>query len=264
MVKVVNRHLKPRFLTLWEKYFGSAELPLAFSYTDAEAGVELAHPSAETRCLIAALARVRQGHSVRFGAESIGCPGGKRYAGFSGELRPGFEYFLSCGIPGQMEGERYKKSPEIVREMLRRMPELSAPGEFLVAKRWDQLGEEDEPFAAAFFSPPDVLAGLFTLASFEEVEGGGVIAPFCAGCGAVILYPYLESRSEHPRCVLGLFDPSARPYVGSTTLSFGIPIRKLERMVRDMEESFLITPTWERIRRRIRTGEKRGSRAEGE
>jgi len=30
-----------------------------------------------------------------------------------GELRD--RYFLSCGLPGTVEGERYKKSPELVR-----------------------------------------------------------------------------------------------------------------------------------------------------
>jgi hypothetical protein len=28
--------------------------------------------------------------------------------GFTQELRPNFEFFLTCGIPGEMEGERYK------------------------------------------------------------------------------------------------------------------------------------------------------------
>lgn len=32
---------------------------------------------------------------------------------------PNFEYFLSCGIPGKLEGERYKKTPELVRSWRR-------------------------------------------------------------------------------------------------------------------------------------------------
>jgi len=34
---------------------------------------------------------------------------------------PHFEYFLSCGIPGKLEGERYKKSPELVKEFRARI-----------------------------------------------------------------------------------------------------------------------------------------------
>lgn len=33
-------------------------------------------------------------------------------------IRPDFEYFLSCGIPGKMEGEPDKKSPELVKEIM--------------------------------------------------------------------------------------------------------------------------------------------------
>jgi hypothetical protein len=101
-----------------------------------------------------------------------------------------------------------------------------------------------------FFAKPDVLAGLFTLASFDEAEEG-VIAPFCSGCSSIITYPYLERESEKPRCVLGMFDPSARPYVHSVTVSFSAPMTKFTHMIENMPESFLITPTWEKIKKRI-------------
>ena len=41
--------------------------------------------------------------------------------GFTQELRPNFEFFLSCGIPGEMEGERYKKSQELVLQTVNHM-----------------------------------------------------------------------------------------------------------------------------------------------
>jgi hypothetical protein len=37
-------------------------------------------------------------------------------------LRSGFEYFLSYGIPGKMEGERYKKSLDLVIDFLKASP----------------------------------------------------------------------------------------------------------------------------------------------
>ncbi len=35
------------------------------------------------------------------------------------------------------------------------------------------------------------------------------------------------------------------------SVTFAVPIAKFVRMVANMEESFLITPTWEAIRKRI-------------
>lgn len=247
----MDMDLKKTFEDLWKKYFAAAELPIVFYYTNGEAQGHRVAAGSMNRCLIANLGRVRRGETLRFGATSIGCPGGKRYAGFTETIRPGFEFFLSCGIPGKMEGERYKKSPELVREVMARSPAFKAPAKFIVFKRWDLLEENESPDVIVFFATPDVLAGLFTLASFDTAESSGVIAPFSAGCGSIVEYPYLEKGSPSPRCVIGMFDPSARPYVEPDRVTFAAPWEKLVPMVGNMEESFLTTPTWAKIRERI-------------
>ena len=81
------------------------------------------------RCVIAALASVREGKSLYVEAESVKCFGGKRYLGFSREITPDFDYFLSCGIPGKTRGERYVKSPEMVREITQKYSLLYRTGE---------------------------------------------------------------------------------------------------------------------------------------
>jgi hypothetical protein len=96
-----------------------------------------------------------------------------------------------------------------------------------------------------------VLSGLFTLAGFDSADPLGVIAPFCAGCAAIVQYPYLEGRSERPRAVLGMFDVSARPYVPAETLSFTVPWPLFLRMVDNAAESFLITDSWKKVRSRL-------------
>ncbi len=242
---------KAGFLDLWKKYFAAEEPPIVFYYTNEEAHGGLVSAGTSNRCLVANLDRVRRGDVLRFGADSIGCPGGRRYVGFSDALQPGFEHFLSCGIPGRMEGERYKKTPELVREIMARMPSFRAPAKFIVFKRWDLLEADEVPDAVVFLARPDVLSGLFTLASFDVAETSGVIAPFSAGCGSIVAYPYLEKASPAPRCVFGMFDPSARPYLEPDRLSFAAPTEKFVTMVGNMDESFLITPTWKKIRERI-------------
>jgi uncharacterized protein (DUF169 family) len=244
--------LRDKFLTLWEKYFNNAELPIAFYYTKDPAVDALERPAAGHLCFIGQLARVRKGKPLCFEGDSLGCGGGKKYLGFNPGLpMPNFEYFLSCGIPGEMEGERYVKSPEMVREMMKNLPHFKSPEKFVVFKRWDQLEAGDRPEVVFFFASPDVLSGLFTLANFDEVEPNAVIAPFAAGCASIVLYPYLEIERKQPRAVLGMFDTSARPYVAPDILSFAVPFRKFVSMVDNMEESFLITETWGRIQKRI-------------
>ncbi|MBN2225073.1 MAG: DUF169 domain-containing protein [Deltaproteobacteria bacterium] len=244
--------IRDDFIAKWKKYFNKAELPIAFEYTDAADPALIPKPTkAPHRCVIADIMGVSKGKTLALDNDAIGCAGGRRYLGFSQDLRPGFEYFLSCGIEGKMEGERYKKSPELVTEMLKNARTFTAPRKYIVFKRWDTLAEADSPEAVIFFAPPDVLSGLFTLAGFEESDVNGVICPFSAGCGSIVGYPMLEAASDHPRAVLGMFDVSARPYVPQGVLTMAVPMKKFVRMIADMDESFLITESWAKINKRI-------------
>jgi len=242
---------KEDFIGLWRKYFGDAELPIVFYYTDEEGHAEQVKPGSVPRCVIEALSLVREGRGFCFDAESIGCFGGKKYLGFREEIRPYFEYFLSCGIPGKVEGERYKKTPELVAESVKLAPSFKAPARFIVFKRWDSLEENDEPEVVVFFASPDVLSGLFTLTSYDEAEPNGAFAPFGSGCSSIVQYPYLEKNSVRPRAVIGLFDVSARPFVPENALSFSVPMSKFVEMVKNMDGSFLVTNSWRAVQRRI-------------
>jgi len=239
------------FLLQWKKYFSKAELPIAYFYTNEVTEKELKKTKNEHRCLICNLNRVREGYTFIYSSENPGCLGGKRYTGFSQGLRPNFEYFLSCGIPGEMEGERYKKSPDLVKAFLRNNSPFEAPARFLVFKRWDKLLEKDQPLTIVFFARPDVLSGLYTLANFDIIDQYGVITPMGSGCSSIVNYPFNESNSENPRCVLGMFDVSARPCVPENTLTFAIPMKRFEEMVKNMDESFLITQSWNIVKKRI-------------
>lgn len=246
----MDTKIKENFVNLWAKYFNGSELPITFFYTDREDSANPPDPSSAHWCVVGGLASVRAGESIRHDASSITCPGGKKYLGFSDEIMPGFEYFLSTGVPGGLEGERYKKSPELVKQMMEKVPTLKAPAQFIVFKRWDMLTESDNPEVAIFFARPDVLSGLFTLANFDQVENS-VLAPFGSGCSSIIQYPYLEKDSTSPKAIIGLFDVSARPFVPEDTLAFAMPMNKLLTMIHNMEESFLITGSWDNVRNRI-------------
>lgn len=246
----MDKNLQNRFLTLWHKYFNNAELPFTFYYTD-EVGRASSATKETPRCVIAAMVGVRQGNSLACDAQTIGCPGGRRYLGFAETITPDFEYFLSYGIEGRMRGERYVKSPELVKQMQKEMPRFKAPAKYIVFKRWDKLTTADNPEVVAFIATPDVLAGLFTLSRFDNINRDAVATPFGAGCSSIVQYPYLEKDSANPRAIIGLFDPSARPYVPKDTLSFAVPFPKFVHMLDNMEESFLITETWKTIQKRI-------------
>jgi hypothetical protein len=247
----MDMELKERFGDLWRRYFDGAELPMIFYYSQDPKGAQRVPPPSGHRCFIALLTRVRNGTPICLDSDTIGCPGGRRYLGFSTEIMHNFEYFLSYGIPGELEGERYKKDPELVKSYLVRLPRFRAPARYIIFKRWDSIQEQDEPAVVFFLAGPDVLSGLFTLASFDEPEQNMVQTPFGAGCATIVQYPFMDVDSPRPRCFIGMFDVSARPFVPRDTLSFAAPMSKFRRMVLNMEESFLITRSWKRVLGRI-------------
>lgn len=242
---------KNTFIEKWATYFNNAELPLACYYTGQADKNAVQPPAKGWSCLICELNKARNGTTLIYDKASLGCGGSQRYLGYTDKLRPDFEYFLSCGIPGKIEGERYIKTPEMVKKILKDQLHLAKEDQFIVFKRFDMLQENELPEIIIFFATPDVLSGLFTLANFDQTERDSTIAPFGAGCSSIVHFPYLEKDKERPRAVLGMFDPSARICVGPDILSFAVPIKKFEKMAGHMDESFLITESWKRVRKRI-------------
>jgi hypothetical protein len=247
----MDKQFSEHFISQWSRYFARAELPITYFYTDHPRADEIAASQNVDWCLIGNLKRVRQGYPYIYDVHTPGGSGGKRYAGFSHTLRPNFEYFLSCGIPDKLEGERYKRDPELVRQYLLQHPPFEAPGKYLVFKRWDMLLEDDDPLAVIFFASGDVLSGLFTLANYDVADPDGVITPMGSGCASIIGYPIEQAACDEPRCVLGLFDVSARPHVGRDELTFSIPFQRFTQLVGYMDDSFLITGSWEKVKTRL-------------
>ncbi|RUT78347.1 DUF169 domain-containing protein [Ancylomarina longa] len=236
--------LQDDFLNKWQKYFDEkAELPIAFWFSEDRIQKEEI-VSKSWNCLIGLLHKIRHGKSASFSVYSIGCGGGKCYCGFA-DRPEGLNVFLSTGK------ERYLKNPEIAQKAIDAFPVFKAPAKYICFKRWDRLTEEDNPDVVIFFATPDVLSGLFTLANYDQ-EGPFVnIAPFSAGCGSIISYPYQESKKDKQKTILGMFDVSARPYVPENSLSFAVPMKKFESMIDNMDESFLTTDDWKKVQKRI-------------
>jgi hypothetical protein len=243
---------KGYFIRMWQNYFNNAELPITFYYTNEEGHADLAKPGTVPGCVMGALVKVQRGQSLAFNGDSVGCGGGKTYLGFSNDLGADAELFLSYGIPGKMEGERLKKSPEIVREYMdKNDPAVKAPGKYIVFKRWDMLEATDDPDVVIFYAVPDVLSGLFMLASFDESEQNTVITPWGSGCLSIVYHPFREIKNAHPRAIIGAFDSSVRSFFPKDVLTFSVPMSKFTHMVDNMEESFLITKSWKTVQKRI-------------
>ena len=243
--------LRDRFTASWQRYFPGAELPLALEFRAGPGTNKKVPPPDGWRCIICQIGQARNGTTLAFDGSSVTCRGGLMYTGYSCERPPGFRYFLSEGKEGVVEGERYKQTPEIVDAWEQKIPPFDAQGKNLLFTRWDQLTESDNPAVVIFFARAEVMSGLFTLANFDRADPNGVICPMGAGCSSIVYYPWLEQQKEDPKVILGMFDPSARKCVPLDVMTMAFPMKRFEKVVGFMEESFLITKTWETVKKKI-------------
>ena len=65
-----------------------------------------------------------------------------------------------------------------------------------------------------------------------------------------MLFAHAEAEKEHPAGVIGFFDISQRNKVNRETLTFTMPYRLFVEMEASVEESFLRTHAWLKLRER--------------
>jgi uncharacterized protein (DUF169 family) len=240
---------------LWKQFreiLRLKESPLGVYYTnDKPEGVT--PKEGISGCMIGLLQNARKkGKTVCFDKIHFGCPGGAYYMGFRDIPMPNIEYFLSCGIPGQMEGERYIKTPELAKEYFGKMKPRPAPATYCVFKPIGQFREEDrKPEVVIFFSSPDILSGLFTLTNYALERPDAVFTPFGSGCSTILTYPLKEADKEKPRAILGMFDVSARPMVEKDLLTIAMPYSVFLKLLENVPGSFLRTESWRKVFQRI-------------
>ncbi len=204
-------------------------------------------------CMIGYLKNVRKkGETVYFDKDHFGCPGGAYYMGFREIPRPNIEYFLSCGIPGEMEGERYIKTPELARQYFDNMKPRRAPSNFCIFKPIDKFKIDEVPEVVVFFVTPDILSGLFTLTNYALERTDAILAPFGSGCSTILTYPLKYEELKLPYAFIGMLDVSARPMVEEHIITLSMSYSIFVKLLENVTGSFLETESWKKVYNRIK------------
>ena len=64
--------------------------------------------------------------------------------------------------------------------------------------------------------------------------------PYGHACQQVYAIPRAEGESDDPHAVVGMTDMYARRFIGKDQLSFAVPYKLYQRMVDDIDDSFLM------------------------
>ena len=114
-----------------EAFSERAELPLVFWYSEEE----VAPTEKINGCFFKGLNDVRQGKTISLSINTIGCGGGKFYAGFTG-MPPHVPNFVSLK-------EKYKKTPEMVLDFINQLKVKRAEKKYLNLARIDTIEKEE-------------------------------------------------------------------------------------------------------------------------
>jgi uncharacterized protein (DUF169 family) len=191
-----------------------------------------------------------------FSAEQFGCPGCAFWLGFMKPQSETIIHYVSTGIPGQMEGERYCDSPDALRRIQTDIDPEPAAGKFCVVKPLSLFTADEEPQQVVFFARPESLSGLHQLATFVTGNPEVVASPWGAACTNMITWPYKYQARGENRAVLGGWDPSARKFFGTDELTFTVPYTMFIQMCERFPESFLKTKTWTTVQKKINRSNK--------
>jgi uncharacterized protein (DUF169 family) len=191
-----------------------------------------------------------------FDRERFGCLGG---AFFLGYLKPQLDlivHYVSTGIPGVLQGERYFSSPEVARSFYERVDPRPAPKRFCVFKPMGRCSEHEQPEVVVFFARPEVVSGLHQLAVFVTNDLEAVVSPMGAGCTNLVTWPVKYLEQGKLKAVLGGWDPSERRYLKPDELTFAVPFPLYELMVQRWQDSFLTAEAWQAVKKRVARSRK--------
>lgn len=225
--------------------------PVAVLWADEKPEGALQYEEEKWGCVIPMLNAASKGRTACFDEKTIGCMGGKTGLGFQ-QFQFGYiEHFLAQGIPGKIEGEAYRKNPEMAKGFINSLPAINVPKKYLIFKPLDKLEQVDQPVSVIFLVNPDQLSACVTLASFDKPTKDNAIILAAAGCHQTVLEVIAQGDADDSKAVIGLTDITARKYIDKDLLSFALTYKRFMELEAQVEESFLTKKDWIKITERI-------------
>jgi len=255
--------------------------PVALLWSDEKPAEAMQFAEGKWGCVMWLVAQAAKGKSAVADKKTFGCFGGGVGLGFGNQYKnfpggeEGFCHFLSRGNverEGGMEiaekikpfmtkesydnflrGERYIKTPELVKKFVDALPLMEIPSTYVVFQPLSAIDPaKEKPQSVIFFVNPDQLSALTVLANYGRGDNENVIIPYAAGCQTIGIYPYREGKSKKPRAVVGLTDLSARVYVRKQLgdphlMTFTVPFALFEEMEQNVPGSFLERHSWQSL-----------------
>ena len=193
---------------------------------------------------------VRLGDKCSADSEHSPCHGSKSGFGFGGMANRQRSAWSASVVPIEIQetmahrssGMSYFKNPEIAKLQLDLIKDYGDGSDAIVFQDLDDAISEGRPIeVVAFLVDPTRLAVLQQLAAYSKnTSGPATIMAYGHACEQIYAIPRAEGESDDPHAIIGMTDLYARRFVDKDKLSFAVPYKLYQRMVDDIDGSFLM------------------------
>jgi hypothetical protein len=194
------------------------------------------------RCFAVSLFRMATGNEVSaiYVSAETGegcCPGGLYHVGYipvPGDIR----YFVSTGRKDVRGGaaEYLKASPDLVEQCTLAAGPIHPPGKYLIVQACETLPDAGPGVRSlCCFGTGEQIRNMAALIHFSPV-----IVPWGSSCSTFITFPAgLAENTPRDTAFMGPQDPTQNHSLPPDMMALGIPAGMAERMVKNLDASFI-------------------------
>lgn len=202
-------------------------------------------------CIVPLIFSSAKGKTVAFDKDTTGWECSAFYLGYKDWIFNGIECFLSNGSVLGREGERFIKTKSQAKALIESLKPKVLNTRWTVFKPLEKFNLDETPEIVIFFAEPDQLSGLVNLLHYSSPERDDlVITRFMSGCGSIVTLPMKYKAEGRIKAFWGMHDISARLRIPSELMTLTMPYELLLDIYKDIDNSFIITENWKRIKER--------------
>ena len=193
----------------------------------------------DNRCLAKAVLLVAAGEAAAIGytaGEKGICFGALTFLGIA-EMSE--QMVIDVAVSGE-DAAYMKASPEVCRETVRSIGQITPPGKHIVVSTCEAAGDIT-PLSYLCFGTAEQIRNLCGLVHFGSGSAFGQIdAPWGSNCSLFITYPAgMAAGAPKDKAFIGPTAIDGNPWFPADLMSLGIPAAMAERMAEDTEKSFV-------------------------
>lgn len=201
-------------------------------------------------CIATMIYSSAKGKAIAFDEHTTGLPCSAFYLGYTDWIFNGIEGFLSNECVWGREPERFIKTPEMAKKFVESyIPQTHRKGA-IVFKPLEFFTENEKPELVIFFVNADQVSALQYLIGYGAPREERIVSRFASACMSVFTIPMEYARKGEKKAVWGFHDISVRSKMPKDIMSMTLTYPLFEEICQNLEESFLTTEQWEKLKKR--------------